>query len=139
MGATVVDTSLNLANWTKNKPSDYKGTDLDTALKAYEAVKKKSVTMPAQLPTPPASSVSGLEKCIKEIQSVVTDMQKGVTYLKELSTGLQKVGTAASKTAGDLQKLAKDKDGQSKKEYMNAATVASGMGSQAASLVKQLK
>jgi len=139
MGATVVNTSVKTANWSKKKPADYSGKDLDNALKAYESLVDKDVSIPADLPTMPKQAVKDFENCIKEMQAAIADFQKAVAHLKQLIAALQKVSSAGEKTAGELQKLAKDKKGAEAKAYSEAATVASGIAAQASEVAKKMQ
>jgi hypothetical protein len=139
MAATVVNTSIKTANWSKKKPADYSGKDLDNALKAYETLVEKDVSIPADLPTMPKQAVKDFENCIKEMQTAVTDFQKAVTHLKQLIAALQKVSAAGEKTAGELEKLAKDKTGAEAKAYSEAATVASGIAAQASEVARKMQ
>ena len=43
MGATVVNTSLTVSAWTKAKPADFKGKDLENALKGAEGLDAKKI------------------------------------------------------------------------------------------------
>jgi hypothetical protein len=139
MGATVVSTSVKSATWSKKKPADYSGKDLDNALKAYETLAGKDVSIPADLPTMPKQTVKDFEKCIKEMQAAVTDFQKGVAHLKQLIAALQKVSAAGEKTAGELQRLAQDKKGSEAKAYSEAATTASNIAAQAGEVAKKMQ
>ena len=139
MAATVVDPSVKSANWSKKKPADYSGKDLDTALKSYEQLSGKDVSVPASLPTMPKQCVSAFEKCIKEMQSAITDMQKAVAHMKQLDKSLQAVASAANKTVSELEKAGKDKQGNDKRAYMDASSAASAIGAQALASAKSLQ
>ena len=137
MGATVVDTSLNSANWAKQKPSDYQNKDLDKALKAYESLAAKGVTMPGALPTMPKPSIKAIGTCVKELESAIKEFQKSTAGLTKLNESLKAVNGAASKASAELQKMAKDKQGEDKQKFISAASVASGLGSQASSMISK--
>src|SRR5258706_10974293 len=125
MGATVV-TSLTASYWTGHKPADYKGQDLEKALKAYEGVAGKTLTMITKLPTVPKATVSGIDTCIKELQAAITELQKTQATIKQFTGALQAVQGAANKTSGELTKLSKGKD-VDESEYKNAAISASSI------------
>src|SRR5688572_16764675 len=101
MAATVVDTSVKTANWSKKKPADYSGKDLDNAIKAYEALIDKQVTIPADLPTMPKMTIKDFENCIADMQQTVKDFEKAVVHLKQVVGALQKVSSAGDKTAAE--------------------------------------
>src|SRR5262245_33806783 len=100
MGATVVS-GLSSANWTKSKPADYKGQDLDRALKVYDAFSGKSnITIPGNLiPKVPKATIGEIEGCIKDLTNAITELQKGLVILKQVATALQGVQGAAGKTS----------------------------------------
>jgi len=139
MGATVVDTSVNSANWTNQKPADYNGKDLDKALKTYEGLASKGPSVPASLPTMPKMSGKELGACIKTLESAVDDLKKAVAFLKKMGDALKAVNSAANKTSAELQKLAKDKTGEAKNKYFSAATVAAGIGVQASTSQQKIE
>jgi hypothetical protein len=141
MAATVVDGSLSASHWLKNKPDDYQGgKDLESALKSYETLSKKKINI-AVLPTMPTStSIKEFTDCAKELKASSDEITKTIvphyTALKDAATT---VASAASKTSGDLSKLAKDKKGDDKKKYDNAASIASAISAQATGVVGKLK
>lgn len=139
MGATVVDTSVNSANWTKQKPADYNGKDLDKALKTYEGLVSQGPSVPASLPTMPKMSGKELGACIKTLESAIDDMKKAVAFLKKLGDALKAVNSAATKTSAELQKLAKDMTGDAKNKYLSAASAAAGIGAQASSSQQKIE
>jgi hypothetical protein len=128
MGATVVN-GLSSSYWAGNKPKDYKGQDLDRALKAYEAVAAKgNITIPSNLiPKVPQSKIGEIDGCIKDLNNAVTELQKGVTILKQVATALKAVQNAAAKTSVELSKLSKGK-GVDPDAYEAASTTASSVG-----------
>jgi exonuclease VII small subunit len=133
MGATVVSgsTALTAANWAKSKPADYKGQDLDRALKSFEAAAGKSISIPNNLiPKVPKPSIGEIETCITGLESAVTELQKGLAILRQIVAALQAVQGAAGKAAGDLRKLAKGKDSD-KDAYESAAGAADFIGAAA--------
>jgi len=123
MGAVVVDSSLTAANWTKTKPKDYKSADLDKALKDWEALAGKKVTQPD---FPSKLSIADYEACIKDSQAMVK-------HLKECDAALAKLIAAAVKAGTELKKLGDKKDGDEKKQYLNAASSAAAIGGTAKS------
>jgi hypothetical protein len=136
MGATVVN-NLTASYWAKAKPADYKNQDLDKALKTYEGVAGKTVTIPNDLvPKTPKSKVSEIEKCIKDLQNAVTELTKAKTMLKEITSALEGVQSAAGKVITDLNKQAKGKSDDDKTKYENAAASASGIATCAAGQLK---
>ncbi len=139
MGASTVN-GLTAAYWAKAKPDDYKGQDLDKALKTYEGVAGKAIKIPNDLiPKVPKPTIGEIEGCIKDLQSAVTELQKGITLLKPIITALEGVQGAAGKASADLRKQAKDKKDDAKEKYENAATTADSISSLAASAVKDYK
>jgi hypothetical protein len=138
MGATVVSGNLSSAYWARSKPADYKGQDLDRALKSYEAV-AKGISIPGDLiPKVPKPRAGEIESCIKQLESAVTELRKALGVLKQMETALQAVQSAAGKAAGDLRKLAKGKDSD-KQAYENAAGVAEAIGGGASNALSQLR
>jgi hypothetical protein len=138
MGATVVN-ALTSSYWAGHKPADYKGQDLDKALKAYEPLAGKSVTIPSSLiPPVPKASVSAIDACIAKLKSAITELEKGKVILNQVATALQAVQTAAGKASADLIKLAKGKDAD-ETEYKNAAITANSIGSLAADALKDYR
>jgi hypothetical protein len=138
MGATVVN-GLTSSYWAGSKPKDYKGQDLDRALKAYEAVASKGkLTIPSNLiPKVPQSKIGDIDGCIKDLNNAVTELQKGLTALKQVATALQGVQSAAGKTSADLSKLSKGK-GVDPDEYQAASTKASSVGMLAGDALKDI-
>lgn len=126
MGAKVIPTGLKAGDWAESKPSDYKGNDLDTALKAYEAEAAKGWTIPADPPTAKAG----------EIKTYIAELNKTLASLATLTAAAGKVSAAAAKTAADLKKLAKD--AKDPNAYNSAAGVASSIGANAAKVAKDL-
>ena len=139
MGASTVN-GLTAAYWAKSKPTDYKGQDLDKALKTYEGVAGKGLTIPNNLiPKAPKPTIGEIEDCIKDLQSAVTELQKGLTLLKPIIAALEGVQGAAGKASADLRKQSKDKQDDAKKKYEDAASTANSIGSLAASASKDYK
>ena len=141
MAATVVDGSLKASTWTKAKPADYKGKDLETALKAAEGYDTKKLAMPAKLPAVPKLKISDIETCITELEADLVTLQKALAELKKIQASLQAVSSAASKTASELEKMENDKktSDDKKREYRSAAQTASSIGSSAATGLANLK
>ena len=138
MGATVVSGNLSSAYWARSKPADYKGQDLDRALKSYEAV-GKSITIPGDLiPKLPKPRVGEIESCVTKLESAISELRKGLAVLKQTVTALQAVQGAAAKAAGDLRKLAKGKDSD-KQAYESAAGVADAIGGGAGNALNELR
>ena len=139
MGASVVN-GLTAANWAKSKPTDYKGQELDKALKTYEGVAGKGLKIPNNLiPKVPNPTIKEIEDCIKDLQSAITELQKGLTLLKPIVAALEGVEGAAGKAAADLRKQSKDKQDDAKKKYDDAATAAYSIGDLAAGALKDYK
>jgi len=127
MGAIVVS-GLSSGTWAKAKPADYKGQELDKALKAYEAQAPKSILVPANLPKLPKAKIGEMETCIADLESAAGEIKKALAILKQNVAALKTVQGAAGKTAADLRKLAKDKPAD-KNKYENAASEADSIGS----------
>ena len=128
MGASVIDSSLSSANWTKAKPQDYKNADLDKALSGWEAVAKKAApdpTLPAKL------SIKGYEAFAKDATEVVKQ-------LKDWDTALGAVGSAASKCEAELRKLSDKMEGDGRVAYFNAAGSAAAIGDKATTMKAKL-
>jgi len=139
MAAIVVDGSIKTSNWAKSKPADYKGKDLDNSLKEYEALAGKKVKVPAALPTMPKHTASEIEQCIKEMQAAITELQKASEHLKQLATSLRKVSTAGNKTASELQKLAEKKQGADKNSYLDGASTALAIATEASHMAQKIQ
>jgi hypothetical protein len=141
MAATVVDGALSASHWLGNKPDDYTGgKELETALKSYEKLSKKKISI-AALPTMPANtSIKAHTQCAKDLKSSADEITNTVVaHYSSLKDAASSVAGAASKTSGDLSKLAKDKKGDDKKKYDNAASIASAISTQATGVVEKLK
>jgi hypothetical protein len=138
MSATVVN-NLTASYWAGAKPKDYKGQDLDRALKAYEtAASKGGIQIPSNLiPKVPQAKIGEIDGCIKDLNNAVTELQKATTALKQVATALQAVQSAAGKTSADLTKLSKGND-VDPDEYQAAATKASSVGMMAADALSRI-
>jgi hypothetical protein len=141
MGAKVVDTSLKKSSWTSEKPSDFKGKDLENALAAAESLNGKQVSMPAKLSTVPKPKISEIEDCITQMESDITILQKALADLKSAKSKLEAVCSAASSTATELQRMGKDKkkSEDEQRKYNSAAQVAQVIGSNAAASLSKIK
>jgi len=141
MGATSLGSGLSSANWAKSKPADYKGQELDNALKACETAGGKTPVIPNNLiPKVPKVSIAEITSCITDLQSALTELQKALTMLQQIKTALLAVQGAAGKASADLAKLAKGKDSDKDKEpYENAAGVANSISSAAGSALAGIK
>ena len=138
MGATVVS-GLSSANWAKAKPADYKGQDLDKALKSYEALAGKGISIPSNLiPKVPKPCIAEIDSCITGLESAVTELQKGLAILRQTLAALQAVQGAAGKASADLRKLAKGKESD-KNAYQNAASAAESIGGAAENALKSIR
>src|SRR5262245_38151182 len=138
MGATVVN-ALTASYWAGHKPADYKGQELDRALKAYEPLAGKSVTIPSSLiPPVPKSKIGDIDACIAKLKSAVTELEKGKVILNQIVTALQAVQAAAGKASADLTKLSKGKDAD-ETAYKNAAITANSIASLAADALKDYR
>jgi len=139
MGATVVSGGLSSANWARSKPADYRGQDLDRALKSYEALAGKSISIPNNLiPKIPKPRINEIDSCITQLESAVTELHKGLATLKQTVTALQAIQGAAGKAAGDLRKLAKGRDSD-KNAYETAASTAESIGGAAGNALNDLR
>jgi hypothetical protein len=137
MAATVVNTSLSQATWTKAMPKDYKDKfKLGDSLAAFEAMVKKDLTMPANLPVRPDGTVKAIESCVDQMKKDIKSLEDAAKGLKERVAAAEAVGSAASKAADDLRKAAKDKSGGDADKYNDAAGVASGIGATAKAQAK---
>jgi hypothetical protein len=129
MGAKATTIKLDSNGWSKAKPSDYKGKDLDAALKKYESASGKNVTMPKNMPK---GSIAEIQQCIK-------DLQVAVDGLKPILAALQEVSSAAGKTVSDLDKQAKGKSDDDKSKYQSAQNVANAIASEASKAMADIK
>jgi hypothetical protein len=141
MGATVVNTSLTVSAWTKAKPADFKGKDLENALKGAEGLDTKKIALPAKMPAVPTLKISEIETCITELEANIITLQKALAELKKMESAYQAVSNAAGKTTSELAKMAKDKKAtdDQKQKYSSAAQTASVIGSNAAGVAANLK
>jgi len=131
MAATVVN-ALTVSHWAGHKPDGYKSADLDKALKSFEPLAGKTITIPNNLiPTTPKPKIGEIDACIAKMKSAITELEKGKTMLNQIATALKGVQSAALKTSGDLNKLSKGKD-VDESEYKNAAISANSIASIAA-------
>ena len=138
MGARVVN-ALTVSYWADHKPADYKGQDLDRALKAYESVAGKTVKIPSNLiPPVPKSTITDIDDCIAKLKSAITELDKGKVILNQIVTTLQAVQAAGGKASADLTKLSKGKN-VDETEYKNAATSANTIASLAADALNDYK
>lgn len=139
MGAVVVDGSVNAANWKKDKPKDYSGTALDSALAAYDKLAGKKVTKPI-IPSMPKDSAKGYEDCVKELETAVKEMKTAASHFKDLASALDAVNSAAKSTEKELRKLCDDSnDKEKRKAFLTGASTASAIAGQAADSSAKLK
>jgi hypothetical protein len=138
MAATVVTNTLTASYWAGLKPPGYKGADLDKALKAYEAVAGKPITLPARLPALPQAKLGEVDNCIKELQAAIAELQKTQALLKQVIGALQAVQGAAGKTSAELTKLSKGKD-VDEHAYKNASTSAGSIGGMAGATLSRYR
>ena len=131
MAATVVN-SLTASYWAENKPSDYKGTDLDKALKAYEGVtsKKAQIVTSAIDPLTKKAGVSDIDSYIATCKQAISVMEKAKVIQSDIGNALKGVVSAGNKASGDLTKLSKGKD-VDESQYKSASTRASAIASMA--------
>jgi hypothetical protein len=122
MGAIALTTSVSLKAWTDYKPKDYKNSDLDKALAAWDALYKKAV--PAVV-KPNVPSIKGYEAALKAGEGIVK-------HIKEAVAQLDKISASAKKTAADLGKLSAKLKGDKLHEYKNAIKTADALVSNAA-------
>jgi hypothetical protein len=141
MGATVVNTSLTASAWTKAKPGEFKGKDLENALKSAEGIDPKKIGLPAKLPTTPKLKISEIESCITELEADIIILQKALAELKKMESALQAVSSAANKTGSELEKMEKDKKAtdDQKQKFRSAAHTALGIGSNASNILSKYK
>jgi hypothetical protein len=141
MAATVVSSSLSASDWTKQKPAEYKGKELETALKGVEGLDSKKFAMPTKLSTVPKLKISEIETCITEMEADIVTLKKALAELKTSQASLQAVTSAANKTSSELLKMAKDKKASDdqKKKYENASQVALAIGSRASTTLGSIK
>jgi exonuclease VII small subunit len=140
MGAVVVDGSVSPANWKKDKPKDYTGGTLDSALAAYEKLAGKKVSVPKDLPTMPKQSAKAFEDCVKEMESAIKELKAGASHLKDLGKALEAVNSAAKSTAAELKKLGDGKTAKDeRKAYFDASATASAIASKAGESASEIK
>lgn len=131
MAATVIN-GLSASHWAGWKPADYKGQDLDSALKAYEPLAGKTITFASSLmPAAPKLNIRAIDGCIADLKTSITEMEKGKAILNQVAGALRAVQSAGFKVSADLNKLSKGKDVDEQK-YQAAATVAGSIASSAA-------
>lgn len=135
MGARVASVGdLSSSAWAGKKPKGYKGTDLDKALKAWDALAAKPVKFPPELiPPAPEATLSKIEGCAVMLQAAIKEIDKLGTELEQRVKALKAVSAAAGKANSELMKLSQDKklSNDEVKEYRGAAIEASGLGSSA--------
>jgi hypothetical protein len=141
MAATVVSAAMTVSEWTKAKPADYKGKELETALKGAEGIDGMKVGMPAKMATVPKIKISEIESCITQMEADIITLQKALAELKKAQAALQAVESAAGKTSAELQKMAKDKKASEEqiKKYENASSTASAIGAKASTTINAIK
>jgi hypothetical protein len=139
MGAWVVDGSVSSANWKKDKPKDYNGSALDSALAAYEKLAGKKVTKPT-IPAMPTDAAKAYEDCVKELETAVKDMKTAAGHFKDLAKALDAVSTAAKSTEKELRKMCDDSTDKDKRKAFNTgASTASAIGGKASDLSAKVK
>lgn len=139
MGVVSVSNVLSAANWASSKPEDYKGTELDKALQAWDGMAKTRIDIPKDLiPSPPACKVGALKDYVGELKKVLTELDKGKGMVKQYIGGLSAVQAAGGKAAAELTTAAKAKgvDEQKAQKYQIAASQAGSIASAAASAAK---
>jgi hypothetical protein len=130
MAATVVN-SLTASYWAENKPSDYKGADLDKALKAYEGVaSKKAQIVTSTIDPLKKAGVSDIDGYIATCKQAITVMEKAKVIQSDIGNALKAVVSAGNKASSDLTKLSKGKD-VDESQYKSASTRASSIASMA--------
>jgi hypothetical protein len=139
MAAVVVDGSISSKNWKKDKPKDYDGSALDSALAAYEKLADKKVTKPT-IPTMPKDSAKAYEDCIKELETAAKEMKTAAGHFKDLAKALDAVNTAAKSTEKELRKLCDDStDKDKRKAFLDGASTASAIAGQASDMSAKIK
>jgi hypothetical protein len=128
MGASVITVKLDAASWVKAKPDDYKGKELETALKKYESVSSKGI------PT-----MKGTPKGIAEFQQCIKDLQSALDVLKPMHAALQDVAAACDKTIGDLSKQTKGKSDDDQAKYKQAQNIVQDISSRASKALNEIK
>jgi uncharacterized coiled-coil DUF342 family protein len=139
MAAVVVDGSVSSANWKKDKPKDYNGSALDSALAAYEKLVGKKVTKPT-IPAMPKDAAKAYEDCVKELETAAKEMKTAAGHLKDLAKALDAVNSAAKGTEKELRKLCDDStDKEKRKAFLAGASTASAIAAQAADASAKIK
>lgn len=140
MGVVSVTGVLTARHWTGAKPDDYTGTELDSALQAWEGLAGKQVQFDKNLmPALPDCKVGALGACSTKLKSVVTTLEQGKTMVGQWVSALKAVQAAGGKAAADLNKLAKGKDVDEAKQqkYQAAAGTANSIAGAAAGELKK--
>lgn len=125
---------LSSSAWAGKKPKNYKGADLDKALKAWDALAAKPVKFPPDLiPAAPEGTLSKIEGCAVMVQAAIKEIDKLGADLEVRIKALKAVSAAAGKTNAELMKLSQDKKlkPDEVKEYRSAAIEAGTLGSSA--------
>lgn len=101
MGATATAINLSPGSWESSKPKDYKGKDLDAALKAYDEYRGKAIQL-------------------DNSKLTVTDVKAALSWLERKVAALEAIRKACDKTAGELRKAGKDSDYESAASFAEA-------------------
>jgi hypothetical protein len=126
---------LSASAWAGKKPKSYKGTDLDKALKAWDALAAKPVTLVKDLiPGIPDAKISAIDACITKVKAAITAIDKAKGDVDQRVAALQAVATAGGKASSELTKLSEDKklDEDQAKEFRSAGIEAGSLGKSAA-------
>jgi hypothetical protein len=129
MPAKVVNLKLNAGVWIKAKPPEFKGKDLELALKGVEGIDVKNVALPDFKSKAPKLKIYEIEDCIKEMESDLAALKKALAEMNKFLTALRAVQSAAEKTKDELEKMAKDQKASEdqKEKYKSAAQTASAI------------
>lgn len=126
---------LSASAWAGKKPKGYKGTELDKALKAWDALAAKPVTLAKDLiPSIPDAKISAIDACITKVKAAITAIDKAKGDVEQRVAALKAVAAAGAKASADLMKLSEDKKlkEDEAKEYRSAAIEAGSLGKGAA-------
>src|SRR5262245_8615654 len=122
--AAILHDALCASHWSGHKPADYKGQDLDKALKAYESAAGKLTDIPSNLiPPTPILRINQIDSCIANLKSAMSELDKCKATLNPAINALKAVQSAAGKTKAELTELSKGDD-VDQKTYTSAANEA---------------
>ena len=134
--AAIVHDALCASHWAGHKPANYKGEDLDAALKEYELAADNLTDIPHYvIPTARVWKIKQIDASMANLKMAIAALDRFRANLHPVINALRTVQAAADKAKAELTELAKS-DEVDAKQYLNAANQAAKIGRLAVGGVK---